>query len=63
MQRSRRVGPHHAQGPQASTFPQQCPFYDGLYLALAEALGANLLSRDAALAAVPGCRARVEVLR
>jgi predicted nucleic acid-binding protein len=36
--------------------------YDGLYLALAEALTAPLLTRDAALASVPGCRARVDVV-
>ncbi len=37
--------------------------YDALYLVLAEALGARLVTRDAALAAVPGCTARVHVLR
>lgn len=37
--------------------------YDGAYLALAEALPATLLTCDAALASVPGARARVEVLR
>ena len=36
--------------------------YDAAYLALAEALDAPLITRDAALARVPGHRARVEVL-
>lgn len=36
--------------------------YDAAYLTLAEALEAPLLTLDAALAGVPGCRARVEVL-
>lgn len=36
--------------------------YDAAYLALAEALDAPLLTRDRALASVPGCRARVEVV-
>jgi predicted nucleic acid-binding protein len=35
--------------------------YDGLYLALAEALGATLLTSGRALARVPGVEARVEV--
>ncbi|MCX7891599.1 MAG: type II toxin-antitoxin system VapC family toxin [Burkholderiales bacterium] len=35
---------------------------DAAYLALAEALGAPLVTRDAALASVPGHGARVEVL-
>jgi predicted nucleic acid-binding protein len=35
--------------------------YDALYLALAEALGATLLTSDRALARVPGVEARVEV--
>ena len=34
--------------------------YDGMNLALAEALGAPLISCDAALRNVPGCRATVE---
>lgn len=37
--------------------------YDAIYLALAEALGATLLTCDAKLARAPGARARVEVLR
>jgi predicted nucleic acid-binding protein len=36
--------------------------YDGLYLALAEALGAQLITRDAALGSVPGLRAAVTVI-
>jgi predicted nucleic acid-binding protein len=36
--------------------------YDALYLVLAEALAVRLVTRDAALASVPGCRARVQVL-
>jgi predicted nucleic acid-binding protein len=37
--------------------------YDAAYVALAEALDAPLITRDAAFAKVPGHRARVEVLR
>jgi predicted nucleic acid-binding protein len=37
--------------------------YDALYLTLAEVLGATLLTRDAALARVPGVSAAVEVIR
>jgi predicted nucleic acid-binding protein len=36
--------------------------YDAAYVALAEALGAPLLTRDAALASVRGHHARVEVI-
>jgi predicted nucleic acid-binding protein len=36
--------------------------YDALYVALAEALGAMLITCDAKLAAAPGHRARVEVI-
>lgn len=37
--------------------------YDAVYVALAEALNAPLLTRDAKLAAAPGLRARVELVR
>jgi predicted nucleic acid-binding protein len=36
--------------------------YDALYIALAEGLDARFLTRDAALATLPGHRARVEVI-
>jgi predicted nucleic acid-binding protein len=36
--------------------------YDALYLALAEALDARLLTRDRRLASVPGVTARIEVV-
>lgn len=38
-------------------------FYDGLYVALAELVGATLLTRDAAIAGAPGVRARVELVQ
>ncbi len=37
-------------------------FYDALYLALAEILGVTLLTRDRALARVPGVKAMIEVI-
>ena len=37
-------------------------FYDALYLALAESLGVALLTRDKALARVPGVTVQVEVI-
>ena len=36
--------------------------YDAAYIALAEALGAPLLTRDTALASAPGTRARIELI-
>ena len=36
--------------------------YDAAYIALAEALAAPLLTRDAALASTPGNRARIELI-
>jgi predicted nucleic acid-binding protein len=37
--------------------------YDAVYLALAEVLGATLITRDSALASIKGHNARVEALR
>jgi predicted nucleic acid-binding protein len=37
--------------------------YDAVYLALAEALGATIVTRDSALASASGHNARVEVIR
>lgn len=47
---------------RAFDFRDNVTVYDGLYLALAEALRAPLVTRDRALAHVPGCRARVEII-
>lgn len=48
--------------PVAMHYLHNVSVYDGLYLALAEALECDLLTGDAALADVPGCRATVRVL-
>ncbi len=48
--------------PRAFELRSNVTVYDGIYLALAEALGVPLLSCDAALADVPGCAATVEIL-
>jgi predicted nucleic acid-binding protein len=55
----------YAHGPllaRAFDLRHNATIYDALYLVLAEATGAPLITRDAALAAVPGHRAAVEVL-
>ncbi len=55
-----------AHGPllaRAFALRENSTVYDALYLALAEALDAPLVTRDGALASVPGVRVRVEVLR
>ena len=54
--------PHRELLSRAFALRSNVTFYDGLYLALAEALGAPLVSCDAALRDVPGCRATVEIL-
>ncbi|MBI3181128.1 MAG: VapC toxin family PIN domain ribonuclease, partial [Myxococcales bacterium] len=55
----------HGHGPfleRAFALRENATIYDALYLALAEALEAPLLTADAALAKVPGHGAAVEVL-
>jgi len=54
--------PHGPLLGRAFALRENATVYDALYLALAEALGAPLVTRDGALASVPGVRARVEVL-
>ncbi len=56
----RRVD-HVALLPRAFALHPSATAYDAVYLALAEALEWPLVTADAALAAVPGCRAVVEV--
>ena len=48
--------------PRAFELRDNVTVYDALYLALAEALNAPLLTCDARLRDVPGCSATVEVL-
>lgn len=54
--------PHTPLLPRAFALRANLTMYDAIYLALAEALNAPLLTRDAALRGVPGCKASVEVL-
>lgn len=54
--------PHGGLVVRAFEFRSNVTVYDGLYLALAEAVKCPLLTGDAALADVPGCKAVVEVL-
>jgi predicted nucleic acid-binding protein len=54
--------PHTALLPRAFALRDNATIYDALYLALAETLRTKLLTRDRALARVPGIDARVEVV-
>ena len=54
--------PHSALIFRAFALRANVTIYDGIYLALAEALGAPLISCDAALRNVPGCTATVEII-
>lgn len=54
--------PHTSLLERAFELRDNASMYDALYLALAEALAATLLTRDAALAKVPGVGAKVEVV-
>ncbi len=54
--------PHQLLLPRIWDLRANATAYDAAYLALAEALGATLVTRDAALASVPGHGATVEVI-
>lgn len=48
--------------PRILTLASNATAYDGAYIALAEALDAELLTTDARLAGIPGVRCQVRVL-
>ena len=54
--------PHATLLPRAFALRDNATIYDALYLALAEALQAPLLTRDRRLARVPGVAAQVRVV-
>lgn len=54
--------PHDALLPRVWQLRRNVTAYDAVYLVLAEVLSAPLLTCDAKLAAVPGHRARVEIV-
>jgi predicted nucleic acid-binding protein len=54
--------PHDFLLPRVWDLRHNLTAYDGVYVALAEALDATLLTRDRRLAAASGHRARVEVV-
>jgi predicted nucleic acid-binding protein len=54
--------PHDVLLPRIWDLRHNATAYDAAYLALAEALGATLVTRDAALASVPARRVRIELI-
>jgi predicted nucleic acid-binding protein len=54
--------PHTRLLPRAFALRDNATIYDALYLALAEALGARLLTRDKALMTIPGIKISIEVV-
>lgn len=54
--------PHEFLLPRAWELRDNLSAYDAMYVALAEALDAPLLTRDQRLASAPGHRARVELV-
>jgi predicted nucleic acid-binding protein len=57
-----KLWPHQPLLGRAFALRDQLTAYDAIYVAMAEATGATLLTRDARLARVSGHRARVEVV-
>ena len=55
--------PHDLFLPRIWTLRHNATAYDAAYIALAEALSASLLTCDARLAAVPGHRTTIELVR
>jgi predicted nucleic acid-binding protein len=53
---------HHLLADRAWELRDNLSFYDGLYVALAEALGAPLITLDARLAKAPGVRAEIQLV-
>jgi predicted nucleic acid-binding protein len=53
---------HHLLADRAWELRQNVSFYDGLYVALAEALEAPLITLDSRLAKAPGVRAEIELV-
>jgi len=54
--------PHDWLLPRVWELRHNLTAYDAVYVALAEALGAPLVTRDARLAAAPGHSARIEMM-
>jgi predicted nucleic acid-binding protein len=54
---------HHLLADRAWELRANVSFYDALYIALAEALEAPLVTLDARLAKAPGVRAQIEVVQ
>jgi predicted nucleic acid-binding protein len=54
--------PHYWLLPRVWELRHNLTAYDAVYVALAEALDAPLVTRDARLAAAPGHQARIEVM-
>jgi predicted nucleic acid-binding protein len=54
-----RRAPHRGLLARAWALRQNLSFYDGLYVALAERLGAKLLTLDGGIAGAPGIKANI----
>lgn len=54
--------PHEILLPRVWALRENLTAYDAVYVALAEALGATLLTRDARILRAPGHQARIEVV-